>query len=132
MSHTTINFLVKSTGLDKAVRQLCHSLETENSFFDSFDVLEQECGTLEEKRHILNSVLENEDYLTKAKKFLVEADKQRRKEYYGSAGDYYRRAGELFNGQLSDDMCYYNLTEWSYYVPPDNEGWFFIPVDFHS
>jgi hypothetical protein len=131
MSHVTINLLVESESLNEAVRQVNNCLENENSFFDYFDIIEKDYGALETKRHILSSILEEENYLKKAVKFAREEDKQRRKKCYSSAGDYYRRAGELFNQCLSDDMAYYNLTEWSYYIPPDNKGWYFIPVDFH-
>jgi hypothetical protein len=69
--------------------------------------------------------------MVKAKQFVDAAEEHIEKKWYGMAGDYYRRAGLLYDQILSDDMPYFNITDGSYDIPPDTKGWFYIPVDFH-
>jgi hypothetical protein len=131
MSHITINFLKKAENIEEAIRHINNCLDTENSFFDGYEVIESDCGTLENKKHILDEILREHDYLVKAEKFIKEAEKQRQKLCFTSAGAFYHRAGLLYSQNISDDMPYYNITDWSYDVPPDAKDWYFIPVDFH-
>ncbi|GHT63679.1 hypothetical protein FACS1894110_01920 [Spirochaetia bacterium] len=131
MSHWTMYFLVSAENLEMAKQHVNNYLENENSFYDGYEVIDNECGTLAEKRLIFDSTIAEHDYLAKAEKFVTEAKEQVEKNWYGMAGDYYRRAGLLYDQGLSDDMPYFNITDCSYETPHDPKGWFYIPVDFH-
>jgi hypothetical protein len=131
MSHVTIYFLTEAKNLEIAKRHVNSCLDSENSFFDGFEIVDSDCGTLKDNLVKLNGMSSEQNYLIKAEQFVREAEEQRKKKYYGLAGDYYRRAGMLYDQRLSDDMPYYNITDWSYEVPTDTNGWYFIPVDFH-
>jgi hypothetical protein len=131
MSHVTIHFLANAENLEQAKRHVRNCLEIENSFFDGYEVIDGQCGSLKAKKHILDKVVSEHDYLVKAEKFVAEAEQQRKKKCYGSAGQYYLRAGLLYEQNITDDMQYFNITDWNYDIPPDTKGWFLIPVDFH-
>jgi hypothetical protein len=131
MSHQTISFLVQAKDLEEAQSHVNACLDSENSFFDGFEVIDKECAALEASRNRLAALLADNDYMKKAEGFLADANEYREKKNYSMAGWSYIRAGELFDERLSSDMDYYNLTDWNYQIPPDYSGWFFIPVDFH-
>jgi hypothetical protein len=124
-------FLANAENLERAKQHVNNYLETENSFYDGYEVIDDECGTLADKRLIFDDTIREHDYLVKAKQFVDAAEEQIEKKRYGLAGNYYRRAGLLYDQILSDDMPYFNITDGSYDIPPDTKGWFYIPVDFH-
>jgi hypothetical protein len=134
--HVTIYFIASGKDLDDAVNRINSYLETEN-FYDGYNVLEDEGGTLEEKREKVAEWAAAYDWKKEADGFYSNAEAQKAQGNISMAGYYYRKAGSLYEQLLTDDATIYNIDSYDYSIPNDDkelingEKWFCVPVDFH-
>jgi hypothetical protein len=134
--HITITFITTAADIDDAISKVDGYLETE-SFYDYYNTLDDEAGTLDAKRAALLELQETYDCRGKADEFYKTAEDLKAKGNLYSAGYYYRKAGALYEGLLTDDVVIYNIDTYNYEIPTDNTGlingesWFVVPVDFH-
>jgi hypothetical protein len=130
MAHTTIYFLTEVEGFDEAEGQVNAHLESEN-FFDYFNVLPDQSGSLEKMREELDAFIAGYDWRKSADDFLNEAEKYKAEGSLGLYGYYLINAGQLFAQHLSIDTYVYNIGSGDYSIPDNDFGWWVIAVDFH-
>jgi hypothetical protein len=130
MSHTTIYFLAEAADFDEAERQVSYYLETEN-FYDNFTVLDDNSGSLSEKRNELMGFINGWDWKKKANEFLSLAEKYKAAGSFDLYGYHLISAGQLYAQYLTIDTYVYNLDSSDYSIPSDDSGWWVIAVDFH-
>jgi hypothetical protein len=130
MSHTTIYFLAEAEDFDNAEEQVTAYLETE-SFFDYYNTLPDESGTLDQKYDELAGFLEKCDWRKRAEKLLEQAEEYKAAGNLCLYGYMLIQAGELYAQCLNEDTCVFNIDTTDYSIPTEMKGWWAIAVDFH-
>jgi len=130
VSHTTIYFLAEAEDIDQAEIRVAEYLETEN-FFDYFNFLPDESGSLVKKRADLDAFTGNWDWKKSADDFLNLAEKHK------AAGNLYQYgchliwAGQMYAQYLTVDAYIFNIDTGDYSIPAEDERRWVIAFDFH-
>jgi hypothetical protein len=131
--YTEIYFLKKAGDLESAIRKTENILsgETYSSFWDGMEAVHEKCGSLEKKRIELERNCEQFNTVETAHVYLEKAENYMKAGDLVWAGYYYRKAGLLLEQNLSSDMVVFNMEEWDYSIPGNDDGWFVVCIDFH-
>jgi hypothetical protein len=130
MSHTTIYFLTEANDFDQAEHRVTEYLETEH-FFDSFNILPDESGSLKEKRQDIDTFIDGWNWRKSADDILNLAEKYKSAGNLAQYGYHLVNAGQLYAQYLTVETYAFNIDTGDYTIPADDAGWQIIAVDFH-
>jgi hypothetical protein len=130
MSHTTIYFLTVAESYDHAESKVTAELEREH-FFESYEVLPESSGPLDQKREELLGFVKDWDWKKDADSSLQQAEQYKADGLFTAYGYCLIRAGELYAQCMTVDAYAYNIDNCDYSIPKEGINWWVIAIDFH-
>jgi hypothetical protein len=129
--HFTIHFLTPAEDFEDAISRVEDNLDYEQDFYDNYEVLRNDSGSLDEKMDELAKIPNLKDSISQAEEYLRKAEASKRESDFKTTGYLYRCAGALYEGSLTEDRPIYNIDSHDYQIPFDTRGWFSIAVQFN-
>jgi hypothetical protein len=128
--YLAIHFLTPAEDFEDAISRVEDNLDYGRDFYDNYEVLRGDSGSLDEKLDALSALLNGKGAIARAESYLAKAEESKAASDFITAGYCYRCAGALYGGSLTDDMPLYNIHSRDYQIPLDTRGWFSIAVKF--